>query len=392
MLVTIVLCAAAGAGAAQPWLVRDTAVFDGVRLLRGQDVLVEGGVIAAVGPHLDAPPDAMVVDGSGRTLLPGLIDAHVHITKPDDLKTALAFGVTTELDMFTSTTLATAIKTEQAAGGGLDQADLRSAGTLVTAPGGHGTEYGLPIPTLTTPEEAQAFVDARIAEGSDYIKVIVDDGSAMGFSRPTLDRATLCAVVTAAHARDKLAVAHVATQADLRTALECGADGIEHVPAGELEPPLARLAASRGVFVTPTLGVVSAHERTPGAAGRAAHSLSVAGVTILAGTDAPNPPCEHGAGLHHELLLLVEAGLTPIQALAAATASPARVFGLTDRGRVAPGLRADLLLVEGDPTSDVGATRCIVAVWKRGVRIESIAPRGELPATACRRSLVPASP
>jgi imidazolonepropionase-like amidohydrolase len=254
VLASVLLGAVAVSGAATPFVVRNVDVFDGESLVRGQDVLVEQGVIAEIGPDLDVSKDTPVVDGSGRTLLPGLIDAHVHVLKAEDLRTALAYGVTTELDMFMLATLAAAIKTEQAAGGGLDQADLRSAGTLVTAPGGHGTEYGVPIPTLASAEEAQAFVDARIAEGSDYIKVVVDDGSAFGFSRPTLDRSTLCAVIDAAHVREKLAVVHIATQSDFREAVECGADGIEHVPAGDVEPEVARLAAARGISVTPTLG------------------------------------------------------------------------------------------------------------------------------------------
>jgi imidazolonepropionase-like amidohydrolase len=98
--------------------------------------------------------------------------------------------------------------------------------------------------------------------------------------------------------------------------------------------------------------------------------LQVAGADILAGSDAPNPGTVHGATLHQELELLVQAGLTPVQALAAATSVPARRFGLSDRGAIAPGRRADLVLVDGDPTRDVTATRAIVAIWKNGAPVE----------------------
>jgi imidazolonepropionase-like amidohydrolase len=97
-------------------------------------------------------------------------------------------------------------------------------------------------------------------------------------------------------------------------------------------------------------------------------ALHRAGVAVLAGTDAPAPGVAHGASIHRELELLVLSGLTPSEALAAATAAPARAFGFHDRGRIAPGLRADLLLVEGDPTADVRATRRIVGVWTLGRR------------------------
>lgn len=102
--------------------------------------------------------------------------------------------------------------------------------------------------------------------------------------------------------------------------------------------------------------------------------LHAAGVTLLAGTDAGNPGTTHGAGLHGELALLVRAGLSPMQALVAATAAPASRFGLDDRGRIAPGLRADLLLVDGDPTTDITATRAIAGIWKNGHAVARTRP------------------
>jgi hypothetical protein len=98
--------------------------------------------------------------------------------------------------------------------------------------------------------------------------------------------------------------------------------------------------------------------------------LRAAGVPILAGTDAPNPGTAYGSAMHRELELLVDAGLSPTAALAAATSVPARTFGLDDRGRIAEGLRADLLLVDGDPTQDILATRAIAGVWKAGVPVD----------------------
>ena len=98
--------------------------------------------------------------------------------------------------------------------------------------------------------------------------------------------------------------------------------------------------------------------------------LRAAGVPILAGTDAPSPGTAAGVSIHRELELLVEAGLTPVEALAAATSVPAECFGLADRGRIARGRYADLVLVEGDPTVDIRATRAIVGVWRQGVVVE----------------------
>jgi hypothetical protein len=113
---------------------------------------------------------------------------------------------------------------------------------------------------------------------------------------------------------------------------------------------------------------------------RSVAALHQAGLQVLAGTDANYPEPDggnailnafagHGIALHHELALLVQAGLPPAAALAAATSAPARLFGLTDRGRIAAGLRADLLLVDGDPCADITATRNIAAIWRNGTRL-----------------------
>jgi len=124
----------------------------------------------------------------------------------------------------------------------------------LTAPGSHGTQYG-PIPTITEPAQAQAFVDARIAEGSDYIKIILAGGSVRR-SVPTLSAETLKAVIAAAKQRGKLAVVHVVTENHARLAIEAGADGLVHIyKDGRADVSFARLAKSRGVFVIPTLTV-----------------------------------------------------------------------------------------------------------------------------------------
>jgi hypothetical protein len=105
--------------------------------------------------------------------------------------------------------------------------------------------------------------------------------------------------------------------------------------------------------------------------------LRDAGVPVLAGTDAPNPGTAHGVSMHRELELLARAGLTPLEALRAATSVPAAMFGLDDRGRIAVGRRADLVLVAGNPLDDILATRAIEQVWKGGTRLDRREPSSE---------------
>lgn len=306
--------------------------------------------------------------------------------------------------MFAYPPFVTTAKQELATRVGAELADLRSAGTLVTAPGGHGTQYGFAIPTITRPDEADAFVDARLAEGSDYIKLVYDDGSAWGRPIPTISIETMTAVIAATHRRDRLAVVHIATLQAARTALSAGADGLAHLFVDQTpDLEFGAFVATTHAFVVPTLTVLESATGTPSGASlvtdpslapyltrAAASNLALAwpvpptnriqhaiatvrqlkahGVPILAGSDAPNPGTAHGASIHRELALLVQAGLTPSEALTAATAAPAAALHLNDRGRIAVGLRGDLLLVNGDPTADIRATRDIVAIWKAGIR------------------------
>jgi imidazolonepropionase-like amidohydrolase len=399
---------------ANSFLIRNARIFDGEKFSGPGSVLVQDGHIKAVGKNLKVPADLEVIDGTGDTLLPGLIDSHAHVWG-DALTQALIFGVTTELDMFTDPRFAANIKKDQADGKDLNMADLRSAGYLATVPGGHGTEYGIPVPTLTSPDEAQAWVDARLAEGSDYIKIIYDEFSTYGGHRPTLSKETMKAVIDAAHKRGKLAVVHIGDQQGAKDAINAGADGLAHLFAdSEPSADFGEMVAAHHAFVVPTLTVLESVSGTPSGeslttdirlepyltaenianlkqkfpnfpnhpsekyAETTIRQLMAAHVPVLAGTDSPNPGTSHGASIHRELELLVRSGMTPEQALSSATSVPAKEFRLNDRGEIAPGKRADLLLVKGDPAHDITATRDIVAVWKIGVKDDREAYRAEV--------------
>ncbi|MEW6023728.1 MAG: CIA30 family protein [Pseudomonadota bacterium] len=400
VLNTLLLCAGLAASSfasAAATLVKDVRVFDGKAVHERRSVLFDGATIIDADFRGAPPQGARIVDGAGRTLLPGLIDAHTHTFRWQELP--VLFGVTTQIDMFTDVRLMKQAKQEMAQGSRHDHADLFSAGTLVTAPNGHGTQFGVPIPTITGPEQAQAFVDARIAEGSDFIKIVMGGGYGM----QSISLATAKAVIDAAHLRGKLAVVHIGNEQDARAVLEAGADGLVHLfPAasGDAEG-LARLARSKGAFVIPTFAVLESMAgwrgddllANPALAGlldkdaqaplktrygnkeraellaapkAVTAALAKAGVPVLAGTDAGNPGTQYGVSMHRELKALVDAGLTPSQALAAATSVPAQVFKLGKRGRIEQGYKADLLLVEGNPAADILATRRIVEVWKDG--------------------------
>lgn len=400
-------------------------IFDGEDTIDATTVVIEGGRIRSLGGA--APRDAEIVDARGGTLLPGLIDAHVH-TSEDGLRTALAFGVTTELEMqgmFTRGNRGQVSEDDTLA-------DVRSAGFGITPPGGHPSELmddagesdeapwddagpadggdlwaDVVMPFSTTPEEATAFVPLLEASGSDYIKFMIDDGTVEGApGLPMLDDATIAAGVAEAHRRGLLTVAHTLTLDATSSAVSAGIDGLAHLFMDR--PHTAEIieaVAASGAFVVPCvvldasmMGIPatalasdprvrsrlddawlatleSSYDRYP--QGRlddvlaSVRALHEAGVDLLVGTDASFPApafggLAHGASVHHELQLLAEAGLSPLEALRAATSAPARRFGLADRGLIAEGLRADLLLVDGDPTTRITDTLNIRQVWRRG--------------------------
>lgn len=346
-------------------------VFDGTRSRDWTSVRFADGLITECSAVPVARDGDEVVDAAGGTVLPGLVDAHVHLV-PGALERSPASGVTTVLDMFSTPDVVAEAK--ERARSRPDVADVRSAGIGATAPGGHPSVVYAPFPTLTAADQAERFVAERIAEGSDYLKVF----SGIGGRWPSLDSGTVEALVTAAHARGLVVVAHVSSTAGVEQVVSAGVDVVAHVPVdAELDEALVDRMAEAGIAVGPTLVTVENTFGGPGWRGGgsphrsraegAVRRLAAAGITLLAGTDAPNPGTAFGTSLHRELELLVRCGVDPARALAAATGEPARVFGLADRGRVAPGRRADLLLVSGDPVADITATRAIERIWRAGV-------------------------
>ncbi len=404
VFILLLACSAPGLQAqTRPLIFYNVDVFDGYRMLRSQTVTVRDGMIRDIGASAERPSTPGFIDGVGKTLLPGLIDAHCHIATEESLEQAAALGVTTELDMFSNPKQLIPLRKEVERGEHPNAADFRTAGTGASAPGGHPSELGgPPFPAFGPKDDAQAFVDARFAEGSDYLKIIYDH------TMPGLSFQQLRDLVAAAHKRNKLVAVHETVQKDGLEAIEAGADDLEHVfDDTPISPGFLKAAVASHIVVTPTLAIISAvggratgpelakdprfapyllgwaegilnvhlpdkvvarhHYENAQAAVKALHN---AGITILAGTDSPNPDTGYGASMHAEVLLLTECGLTPEEALHAATAAPAREFGLIDRGRIQEGRRADLLLVKGDPSKDIRATRDILGVWKAGVPID----------------------
>jgi len=352
---------------------------------RKADVLVIDGRIAEVGTNVRKPKGARVLDARGMSLLPGLFDLHTHWTPggqpnnaPQIAKAYALAGVTT-VDDFHSQPEAYAPKREWLQGVIAPHVNYIAR---VGTPGGHGTDWGDENTTksITTPDSARVAIRELLPYRPDRIKIF-NDGWRYGTSpnNNSVTEEALTALVDEAHKNDLKVVSHTVTVARGKEAARAKVDVIVHsLQDGEVDAELIALMKANNTAYAPTLAV---YEPRPEKVAKAApavaeqtrrkfdyalhntKALHDAGILIALGTDAGMPGTPHGWSTHRELELLVQAGLTPEQALMAGTANSAKAMGLfEDRGTIEPGKRADLLLVQGEPWRDIKAIEAVRSV------------------------------
>jgi imidazolonepropionase-like amidohydrolase len=373
---------------------------DGTRIevRLGTGVAVEDGRITAVGPldELRADADEVHDFGPDSTLLPGLIDSHVHLAldaSPTPLASfeasdrdgvlalmlhsargLLSAGVTTARDLGAPDLVDQAVK--RAIDSGLARGPRMLMATApITVTGGHCWFFGGECEGV---DGVRRRVRQARRDGADVIKVMSSGGNLTPGSRPTTAQFTqeeLDAIVEEAHRLDLKVTAHAHGENGIERAILAGVDSIEHFSFQREDksriqnPELVRLAAERGVAVCPTFSISLAHYMQGQEYCRfdLSRSLLDSGIRVIAGSDsgiANNPP--------HEYVCMLEAmaafGMTNEETLLSATAVAADVLGVSDAaGRLEPGMPADLLVVVGDPLEDLGALRNIEIVVTRGV-------------------------
>jgi imidazolonepropionase-like amidohydrolase len=394
--------------------------FVGARLFDGSGrppvekavLVVEDGRFVAVGADVAVPKGAERVDLAGRFVLPGLVNAHGHVGETrglragpdlytrenvlDHLRLYARYGVTTVVSLGGDRDEGFRVRDEQRTAS-LDRARLYVAGTVVDG---------------ATPEAARAQVETVAAKKPDWVKIRVDDN--LG-TTPKMTPEVYRAVVEEAHRRRLRVAAHLFYLEDARGLLEAGVDFLAHsVRDRDVDPSFVAELKRRGTCLSPTLmrevstfvyaeepdffadpfflkaadPAVVAELRTPErrermraspaaaryrealkVASRNLKALSDAGVPVAMGTDSGPPARFQGYFEHRELQLMVEAGLTPAQALFAATGGAARCMGLADVGRIEPKAWADFLVLRSDPLADVRNTTTLESVWIAGQRL-----------------------
>ncbi|MGH2806136.1 MAG: amidohydrolase family protein [Actinomycetota bacterium] len=346
-------------------LVRVRTMFDGADFHSDYAVLVNEGVISAVGPADEIGNGTEeTVDLGAATLLPGVIDLHVHLGSVYSYDDLPEKGVTTVRDLATEDILASP-----------EPRTLRviAAGPIITVPGGYpipvwGSTIAAPI---DGPDEARAKVRGLADKGAGVIKIAITEG--FKGSWPTLSVPETRAIVEQAHARGLIVTAHLDDAAGVRRALQGGVDEWAHIPCFEVPTNLLRQAVARGIDVVATLHV----QRGCPASMRNAKAFVAAGGTLLYGSDLGNAGIPFGIDVT-ELELMKRSGLSVEEALASATSLAGKALGLRV-GSLSPGAPADLIAVAGNVRRDMSLLSDPIFVMADGEVILESGEPDELP-------------
>lgn len=319
-------------------------------------VLVRDDRIAAVGPadSVTIPREAVELALPGLTVLPGLVDAHVHLTLPGSADSAAAAdleaGFTTVQDLGAVDTAVFALRRRIARGEALGPR-IAAAGVWIGVKGGTCDFGGIGVRGVAAFRDR---VREQVAHGADVIKLCVTSWVGPAYREPQgyeISDEELGAAIAEAHRLGRKAVVHAISAGGVRAAVRLGADALAH--SAFVDDSTAALMRRRRVFILPTLHSFDPRRGAPAMDSLFAHMARLArdGIPVAFGTDAG--VFSHGENAR-EFAALVRMGLTPLQALQASTVNAAELLGWTDRvGRVAPGMFADLIAVEGDPLADI---------------------------------------
>ena len=360
-------------------IINNIRVFDGEKLTTPTNVVIEDGYISNIGDETCEADE--IIDGESKTLLPGFIDTHIHIDSRDNCVQAVKYGVTTLIDqMCENTTLVDSLREPDE-----PIASVRSVYMPVQSKAGPLMVEALGVAPVfaATKEDVRRIIDEQIAKGAFFIKMILD---VPPITTGMLSEELIEETVRYAHEKGKKVSAHCTTVEAYKRAAKYGVDILNHVPKGTpLPQDVFKTIKANALVVIPTMvmeeGIIrNFKKQRPDCPDNfsfvvdSVRRMHDAGVKILVGTDAnhTNAICylNHGESLHRELELLSKAGLSNVDILRGTTVDAAKELGLLDRGSIVPGKRADLVLVDGDPTKDISVCRNIQRVWVKGIEVD----------------------
>lgn len=367
--------------------IMDAIIFDGTGAAPYKaKLLMIDGRIAALGPHISIPAGAERIHANGKALLPGFFDVHSHwpANTPQIASAYIRSGITTVNDFNQQPE---AFAPRRAWLETLISPHVLFAARLST-PGGHGADWGDQMMTIwiNTPASAQTAIASLVRYKPDLIKIFTD-GWRYGIlpNNTSMNEDTVKAAVEAAHGQSWPVLTHTVTVDRGLEAARAGVDSLAHgMQDRRITPEEVAEIKKTGMAMAPTLAVYEpnkpgmpaldpTHPRTAASIAKFQNALfnvktlHDAGVPIALGTDAGLPGTPHGKSALREMELMVQAGLTPAEALVAGTSASARLMGVEgDRGTIAVGKRADLVLIDGKPWEIIADIHKIVQVYRDG--------------------------
>lgn len=357
-------------------VIQNVKLFDGDKIISTATVLVQDDKVARIITTKTNFVGDNVINGDGQTLIPGLIDAHVHAWDIAHTSTAAKAGVLTVLDQLNNQP--NSLKFLKGLGNSESpNSEFYSAGYAVTVPRGHGTQFG-PAPSVSSIEEVPGFIKERVESGSDWIKIIIEKGT-LDQEFPTLSNEMVAKAIECSNQYNKLSVAHISNLQDAINATNMGIDGLVHYwgrDSTEISSTEISLMKEKGIFIVPTLHLIDlAKSFMPDVkivhVNKGIKKLYDSGIPILAGTDAPNLDISYGKGLYEEMIKLADVGIPALEVLKSATSNTAKAFQLKNIGYLKKGFPANMILVNGDPTINITDIRNTTKIWKKGKLINN---------------------
>lgn len=364
-------------------VIQNVGLFDGENDLGIVNIAINADTIAAIS-KTELLSDS-VIDGTGKYIIPGMVNSHAHIWESEQLQEAYNAGVLANMGMHASNFSRDSLLKAQSLTEGFPF--YYSAGIAATVPGGHPTQITPGIETINDSVSVEQFVTHRINDAADYIKIIKE--SSPWFEQengpPSLPYDSIKKIIDAAHSNGLKAVVHIGSLEEMTTIAKFRPDGFVHMWYSSINSALTKekldLIKASGAFVVPTatvntkaLGIIE--KEGPAFAEWAKTSwlsmeeikesirqVHTAGILILAGTDNGNFDINWGDDLVNELVLYSESGLSNLEALKTATGNPAKAWGIPV-GLLKAGSKTNMLLLNGNPVENLEHLRAIDRIWK----------------------------
>lgn len=351
-------------------IIENVNIFTGENYIRETNIVFDDKSIIAISENIDIYKNATIIDGTNKTIIPPLVNAHVHIWSPAALKESLQAGIFANLDMHTTDEAANNLRTYNDS---LGYSKYYSSNAAATVPNGHGTQFGIPVPTINDDVNAEQFVQDRLAENADYIKVIREPLWA------TLTKQQSLNVIKEAHKNSVIAVGHSHILEESITLTKQNIDGLVHIWIDKkAENETLSLMKKSNVFMAPTILVTEALLKLRKNAGRGNDDLTTeevlqeikkahdAGISILSGTDSPNMQFNFSDQLFDEMEMIKRAGLSNIEVLKSATTNTYTAFSMDGFDELKKGAIPNFVLIDGNPVSDLKEIRNKKMIYQNG--------------------------